>query len=98
MKELQWGTSAAHIEPPFDVIVACDIMYILAAVNPLLDTLKHTTSHASTIYIAHGRNQQARDVFLQNCAGTFEVCILPTDKLDTTYQCIDVEVLRLKPL
>ncbi|KAK9822204.1 hypothetical protein WJX81_004183 [Elliptochloris bilobata] len=40
--EHRWGTNTSALQPPFDVIVACDVMYIEAAV-PALDFDERTS-------------------------------------------------------
>ena len=96
--ELKWGASVSALTPPFDVVVACDVMYMHDAVEPLVQTLQDLTAQGSSIYIAHGRNQQARDLFLHRCKGAFQVAAVPEGTLDELYRCEDVEVLLLTPL
>ena len=95
VEPLEWGTSVSKLPLPFDVVVACDVMYIPTAVGPLLATLAAITGPSSTVYVAHGRNQQARDQFLHACQDRFNVRVLPECKLDEDYKCDDVEVLVL---
>lgn len=95
VKTLEWGTPVEHLQPPFDVVVACDVMYIAEAVPALVKTLADASAAGSCIYIAHGRNQQARMKFMKSCAAIFSVQVVDSSQLDEVYQSTDVEVLLL---
>lgn len=73
-------------------------MYIEAAIPDLITTLCATCSERSQVYIAHGRNRQAEEKFLQCCKGLFEVSVVGNDQLDTVYHTGDVDVLMLHKL
>lgn len=94
--ELVWGITPVDDRlQNMDVVVACDVMYIAAAVELLVSTIQGLLSASGTAYVAHGRNQQAREEFLQACKHAFEVEVLSQTDMDETYRCDDVEVLIL---
>lgn len=98
VQELKWGTSTSHVvdlRRPFDVVIACDIMYICDAVQPLLASLRDLSCRQTKVYLAHGRNQQARELFIQAARPHFSIETLAEDLLNENYHCEDVEVLVL---
>ena len=58
VREHSWGGDVAHLEPPFDFVFACDVMYIHELVQPLVASLVALSGPSTDIYIAHGRNRQ----------------------------------------
>ena len=73
-------------------------MYIAEAIPDLVKTLVAASSPATRIYIAHGRNRQAEQLFLQCCKGKLSVTAVPSSQLDDVYQTGDVDVLLLQKL
>ena len=80
------------------LILCADVMYIVDAVPALLATLLAVSGARTEVLMAHGRNRQAEAAFLGACAGKFVIEDVPGQELDPVYQCIDVRVLRLRPL
>eukprot|EP00884_Botryococcus_braunii_P021511 jgi/Botrbrau1/8043/Bobra.13_2s0014.2 len=96
--EHRWGADTAALNPPFDVIVACDVMYVEAAVGSLVDSLVALSSPTTLILVAHGRNRQAEPAFLTACLGKLALEDVPYDDLHPVYRCSDVRVCRLRCL
>eukprot|EP00882_Tetradesmus_deserticola_P029667 GHRQ01033253.1.p1 GENE.GHRQ01033253.1~~GHRQ01033253.1.p1 ORF type:complete len:160 (+),score=50.83 GHRQ01033253.1:167-646(+) len=97
--EHRWGCELHEVlAEPFDVIVACDVMYIDELVPDLVQSLLLLSHQGSIILIAHGRNRPAEPAFKLAAAQHFEVGLVPGDELDEVYQCSDVDVLRLRRL
>lgn len=71
-------------------------MYIHDAMGDLITTLKAVSSKDTEVFIAHGRNRQAKGAFLAACAGSFVVTDVASDELDPVYQCSDVRAMRLR--
>lgn len=95
VQEHRWGQNLADLGEPFDVIVACDVMYIADAIPNLVKTLSTASSLSTDIYISHGRNRQAEDVFMCYCEHTLDIRAISNSELDEVYQTIDVDVLHL---
>ncbi|MEW5304139.1 MAG: hypothetical protein WDW36_006772 [Sanguina aurantia] len=93
-----WGESVAHMGAPFDVVVACDVMYIREAIPALVATLVAVSGMHTTVLVAHGRNRGGEEQFLKLAAQHFRVQELTGLDLDEVYQCIDVSVYSLKLL
>ncbi|DBB00526.1 TPA: hypothetical protein ACH3X3_002225 [Trebouxia sp. C0006] len=98
IKEHRWGERLADLGGPFDVIVACDVMYIEAAIPDLVKTLVAAASPFTDIYISHGRNRQAEHVFQTCCKGKLLVSQVDSSQLDEVYQTGDVDVLHLQSM
>uniref|UniRef100_A0A383VHV1 Uncharacterized protein n=1 Tax=Tetradesmus obliquus TaxID=3088 RepID=A0A383VHV1_TETOB len=98
--EHRWGCEPQEqLAEPFDVIVACDVMYIDELVPDLVKSLLLLSHPGSTILIAHGRNRPAEPAFKKEAAQQgFSIELVPGDELDEVYQCSDVDVLRLRRL
>ncbi|KAK9830124.1 hypothetical protein WJX72_009898 [[Myrmecia] bisecta] len=96
--ELRWGEHVASVQPPYDVVVACDVMYIEEAAAPLLATLRALSDGSTAICVAHGRNRPAEPTFLQLCDSSFSMQDVPEAELDDVYQTGDVRVMRLRKL
>lgn len=95
--EYEWGSQPLQ-GAPFDVISACDLMYIQEAIPQLVDTLLAVSDFDTKIILAHGRNRQAETVFFQLVDKLFTVTRLAGTELDERYQCIDVDVYLLQKL
>ncbi|KAL4419147.1 hypothetical protein ABPG77_002660 [Micractinium sp. CCAP 211/92] len=99
VEEHSWGTPVGDgLEPPYDVVVACDVMYIAEAVAPLVASLVALSGPATEVYISHGRNRQAEPQFLEAAGKHFAIETVGSDELDEVYQTADVDVLRLRRL
>lgn len=90
-----WGTPVDSLDPPFDIIAACDVMYITEAIQALEKSLFLLAGDASKVYVAHGRNCSAEDAFLDLCTKRWNVERISDDELHPEYQADDVTVLRL---
>lgn len=60
VREHTWGADVAALAPPFDVISACDCMYVAEAIEDLVRSLVALSGPATEVLIAHGRNRQVR--------------------------------------
>lgn len=97
--EHSWGTPVGSaLGAPFDIVVACDVMYIAEAVPPLVASLVALSGPGTEVYISHGRNRQAEPQFLEAAGKFFTIETVGSDELDEVYQTADVDVLRLRLL
>ncbi|KAF8055749.1 METTL21A [Scenedesmus sp. PABB004] len=96
--EHRWGTPpAGALAAPFDVVVACDVMYVHELVADLVASLRALVSpDRGVAYVAHGRNRPAEPAFVAAAAAAgFAVSRVPSAELDPVFQTSDVDVLRL---
>eukprot|EP00850_Spirogloea_muscicola_P016777 SM000139S00094 [mRNA] locus=s139:156605:158127:+ [translate_table: standard] len=96
--ELEWQGSVLHLQPPFEVIIATDLMYLEEAVPPLIDCLCALSTQDTRIYLAYGRNRWAEAAFHKKISRLFKMERVANVKLDEVYQCIDVDVFVLSKL
>lgn len=57
------GQDTKHLDKPFDIILATDIMYLESEVDNLIKTIKDISHSKSAIYFAYGRNRSAETKF-----------------------------------
>lgn len=95
VEALVWGSQSGHLEAPFDIIIATDVMYIVEALNPLIQTIKYLSGPKTTVLLAYGRNRQAEEMFVAKIAPHFVMEKVADSDLDDLYQCLDVDVYQL---
>eukprot|EP00850_Spirogloea_muscicola_P007811 SM000040S14823 [mRNA] locus=s40:545088:546577:- [translate_table: standard] len=93
--ELEWQGSVLHLQPPFEVIIATDLMYLEEAVPSLVDCLCALSTQDTRIHIAYGRNRWAEAAFHKRISKLFKMERVANVELDEVYQCIDVDVFVL---
>ena len=98
--EYTWGQDSSHLDGPFDLVVACDTMYIDELTSLLVQSLKNLVrrgpKHGGTAIIAYGRNRGGEASFMKlSREAGFRIDKVPTYQLDPLYNCIDVTVLKL---
>eukprot|EP00892_Ulva_mutabilis_P007914 jgi/Ulvmu1/5495/UM023_0031.1 len=97
---LQWGTDDVRQLPlplPFDLAIACDVMYIVEAVGPLVATLAALIGRRGRALVAHGRNCCAEDAFRAAAAAAgLTVTTVPPAELHPRYRAQDITVLLLR--
>lgn len=104
MKEYTWGQNPSHLGGPFDLLVACDVMYIEESSSALVQSLAQLVKRPSqcadtpggTALIAYGRNRSAETSFRSyaHSAG-FNIREIASGSMDPVYHCVDVTVLEL---
>lgn len=98
VRQHRWGADIIDLGGPFDIVVACDVMYVERAAADLVATLAAVTTPASSVILAHGRNRQAEAAFFGAAAAAFSIDSVPSSSLDSVFQCSDVTVLLLRKL
>eukprot|EP00897_Mesotaenium_endlicherianum_P005020 jgi/Mesen1/4546/ME000232S03809 len=96
VKTLMWGANVDDLHPPFDIVLATDVLYDHASITPLVNTLCALSDSSSVIYIAYGRNRWAESSFIEQIKGRLDCQIVAECDLDATFQCVDVDLYRLK--
>lgn len=96
---LNWG-NRKHIEgvkPPFDYVIATDVVYLEEIVTPLIQTLLAVSSPASTICLGYRlRQKEAHDLFWAELPVHFEVTQVPRDELSEKFKFDEVDLYMLK--
>lgn len=52
-EELAWGTCAAHLQPPFDVVLASDVLYLAESLPLFVQTLRQLCSADSRVLLCN---------------------------------------------
>ena len=65
ISELTWGKDASNFQPPFDLILAADVIYIEEVFADLIKTLIDLSDFNSVIFLACKRRYERHDRFFQ---------------------------------
>ncbi|GAQ88365.1 hypothetical protein KFL_004220040 [Klebsormidium nitens] len=98
VSELVWGADVAHLEAPFDVVFATDVIYDGSVIHQLVATLIKLSNERTRILIAYGRNRWAEKEFMDAIQLDFDVVEVGRELLDSVYACDDVKMLSLTRL
>lgn len=81
-----WGDPIASLSPPYDIIVACDCVYVEHLVEPLVWSLEQLSGPRSTIIIASERRDLvAYELFTTRLEKSFSVRKVPQKDLDPEF-------------
>ena len=89
-----WGETVD--EAPFDLVVACDVMYDAANVTSLVSSLDAFMKDDAVALVCHGRNAHAEDAFLHRCQHRFVLSRLEWDAFDPDFRSEEISCLILR--
>ncbi|WOG98711.1 hypothetical protein DCAR_0418056 [Daucus carota subsp. sativus] len=101
MAQLYW-TNADQIKalsPPFDFVIATDVVYIEETVGPLIDAMSALVADNGVVLLGYQlRSPEADTLFWEMCPRVFNVEKVPHEHLHSeyAYEEADVYVLRKK--
>jgi len=91
-----WGDELEDLmKQPFDLVVACDVMYSTSYLPQLIQSLEMLTARQTKTLICYGRNSSAEDAFLQSCKERFEMRKIPWDEFDSVYRSEEISCVEL---
>lgn len=98
---LYWNNAdqIAALRPPFDVVVATDVVYIEESVGPLIDAMAALLATDGVVLLGYQvRSPEAHKLFWEICETVFDIEKVPHQDLhpDYAYEEADVYVLRKK--
>lgn len=98
---LNWGNSEQirAMKPPFDVVIAADVVYIEESVGPLVGVMMDLMGDHGLVLLGYQvRSPEADLLFWEMCGRVFEVEKVPHEHLhpDYAYEEADVYILRKK--
>jgi len=71
---LAWGESVQHLNPPFDLIIASDCLWVEYLVQPFVKSLVDLSDHNSTILISHEeRARKTEERFVEIASQYFHI-------------------------
>ncbi|XP_073026014.1 uncharacterized protein [Primulina eburnea] len=85
------------LKPPFDFVIAADVVYIEKTVGPLIQAMEGLLSDNGVVLLGYQvRSPEAHTLFWEMCAVVFEVEKIPHEHLhpEYAYEETDVFVLR----
>lgn len=68
VSHLEWGKDISHFNPPFDVILAADVIYVEEGFDPLLNTLSQLSDASTTILLSCAHRYDWVEKFLARVA------------------------------
>ncbi|KAM1041700.1 hypothetical protein ACFX2I_030811 [Malus domestica] len=90
---------AKSLSPPYDVVVATDVVYIEETVGPLVSTMEALVKDDGVVLLGYQvRSPEAHQLFWEMCERVFSIEKVPHEDLhpDYAYEEADVFVLRKK--
>ena len=99
--QLYWANSAQiqALSPPFDVVVAADVVYLEETVKPLVDTMLEMVADDGVVLLGYQlRSPEADKLFWEVCREVFEIQMVPHEDLhpDYNYEEINGYIFRKK--
>ena len=98
---LYWNNPAqiAALNPPFDFVIATDVVYIEETVGPLISTMEALIGNDGVVLLGYQlRSPEADKLFWEMCDKAFQIEKIPHEDLhpEFAYEEADVYVLRKK--
>ena len=80
VSELEWGASVLSFQPPYDLVLAADVIYVEESYPALIQTLLDLTGPRSLVLLSSKHRYQRDDRFFQRLArcGKFEDRVVHT--------------------
>ncbi|CAO2814523.1 unnamed protein product [Amaranthus hypochondriacus] len=99
--QLYWANSAQiqALSPPFDVVIAADVVYLEETVKPLVDTMLEMVADDGVVLLGYQlRSPEADKLFWEVCREVFEIQMVPHEDLhpDYNYEETNVYIFRKK--
>ena len=70
ISKLEWGSNVTHSKPPFDIILAADVVYIEETFSELIKTLEDLSDSHSVILLSCKRRYERHDRFFKRLLDT----------------------------
>ncbi|CAL5391526.1 unnamed protein product [Camellia sinensis] len=99
--QLYWTNSdqIKALSPPFDLVVATDVVYIEDTVAPLVSAMEALIGDTGTVLLGYQlRSPEAHQLFWEICGRVFDIQKVPHEHLhpEYAYEEADVYILRKK--
>ena len=95
VSKLEWGSNISDYEPPFDVILAADVIYIEETYPLLIKTLTELSSTDTVIYFSCKRRYDRDDRFFKLL---HETGVFSSQVVEVWSEVQDVKVYRIHKL
>ncbi|GER53290.1 S-adenosyl-L-methionine-dependentmethyltransferases superfamily protein [Striga asiatica] len=99
--QLYWGNEeqARSLKPPFDFVIAADVVYLEETVAPLIRAMEALVADDGVVLLGYQlRSPEAHELFWEMSVGVFDVEKIPHEHLhpEYAYEETDVYVFRKK--
>lgn len=99
--QLYWTNSdqIKALSPPFDLVIATDVVYIEDTVGPLVSAMEALIGDTGTVLLGYQlRSPEAHHLFWEICGRVFDIQKVPHEHLhpEYAYEEADVYILRKK--
>lgn len=99
--QLHWNNlnQIKALGPPFDIVIAADVVYIEESVGPLVSAMASLVADTGVVLLGYQiRSPEAHELFWEVCGRVFEIEKVPHDHLHSkyAYEESDVYILRKK--
>lgn len=94
---LSWGSSVAHLNPPFDVILLADLLYVDALSEALCDTITNLSNSATlVIFCNERRDARLEDRFLALMGARFLLQPVAQERLHRKWRDPSIRVIQMR--
>lgn len=95
--EFCWGTPPDNLQPPYDIVVACDCVYAERLVDALVSSMVSVSGRSTSLMVASERREEhTYSKFRQRLAQDFTVRQAPRRQMNKDYDHENSEVLLCK--
>eukprot|EP01121_Diplochlamys_sp_Union-15-3_P013583 TRINITY_DN4240_c0_g1_i1.p1 TRINITY_DN4240_c0_g1~~TRINITY_DN4240_c0_g1_i1.p1 ORF type:complete len:207 (-),score=30.59 TRINITY_DN4240_c0_g1_i1:4-624(-) len=96
--EYNWGDNCSSLSPPFDVLIASDIVASAykADFSNLIKSLDQLTNQDTLILLAYEKRSPSDLDFFKMLETNYQLTQVTKDKLDPIYSSLDIEIYRIK--
>lgn len=92
---LIWGDSSTSLSPPFDLVLASDVLYQHDWVEPLISTLISLSGSNTVVYLANEHRPKLPFPAPRFTSAGFEVQQVPYAELHPEWRSPDIQLYRL---
>jgi len=99
VKALHWGEDVSEFSPPFDVILAADVVYQCMNVDSLVKALCDLSGPNTLILIAYESHEDVTPaLFQEQVEKKFLIHEVPKQEMDPVYNKSSIRLIRLTKL
>jgi predicted nicotinamide N-methyase len=95
---LCWGESISSQipSPPFDIILASDVIYQQEYIDPLISTLKTLSGPCTQIFLSNEHRPKLPFPLKEILAAKFQVEEIPYDRLHPEWRSPDIHIYKIQ--
>ncbi len=86
VSQLEWGQDVSSFNPPLDVLLAADVVYIEESFPSLLKSLSDLSSHGTTVLLSCKHRYEREDRFIKLVQRVFETEVVWSEQALKIYR------------